>query len=598
MSAVSPSTLLIACVLVGTATAQHGGAANHGPRSPGHDAAPSSSADHGAPDHGAPDPHRTPAAPGGAVPAGGLLHRPIYTLHQRGESVLVDADRASVTALEALEELARILGWRLHFESALLERALARETVNLSISGERPERLARLIAVAGGADAQVSVPPVGLGLGAPELMVIRAASPASDEGRLRLRRWASDWYRTFLQDHQLEDPLVQREGASARMHLGTLLKQSEDFEGASRWFGEVADGDRSHPFRPRALLELAECQYELYQTTRGDRPERHLELAERYLAELAGFHPSIPETAAGAVLYGRVLIALGRHKECIGRMRDHAVKLAQMPEIVDIHLLIGEAQRQLGRAEEALVSTDNVASVQQYVTLSRRQWLDFLFLRGWALTEIGFPREALGQLELFLGLHQDDPRHGQVLVILTKAYLALGRYLEARSAALATYPLREQLDDAWRSEALELEARTRIAIGQRDEALTELEARIAGQTPFELETDLGLFLIDEYMHDGSYQKVLRVADMLIEEQVAEVHPDVADEARLRRIQAMYRQARRDGILRGFPVRAIEHAERLQRPSLRQEASELIGQAWLELGDADRAADALRGLLRR
>ena len=612
------AALLLALVppfFVGVAAAQghgeHGhGDAGHHRESPGHDGHEAVGPSHTSPaEHG----HGQPAH---GIPASGppVEHegdsssyafgrvpstRDAFEVSRR-DPLLVSGDAASITVADALDSLCRTVGWRVYYETPQLEQELAQRVVPIAVTGQRPSELARLIAVAGGADAQLDAPAAGTG-GAAKLHVIRAPSASSDSGRIRLRQWAATWYRTFLSSKTLSDESARSDVVMAsRMHLGELLMQLDDFEGAQRWFGGVRAADPAHPYVPTAMLREAQCHYELGLAVRDSaQRSRHLGRAEEVLQRLVQQSPDIKETADGVVLLGRVLIELGRYKECIGRLRDKAVKLALYPEIVDVYLLIGDAERRLADAESTLLATEQVYMLRDAVQFTRRQWLDFLFLEGWALTETGRSSDAEERLELFIGLGQGDTRRGQAFATLAQTYLDLGKYVEARSASIAARELLDGTADRhWRSVAARLDAKTRVATGDRDSALKELKAQLDRQSPVELETALAFYLIDEHISAGEYTNAIRVAEILTEDDVAKMYPHDSDRARLLKLRAMYEQARIGKTLDRFPALAIPHAERLLSAGYQSEAADLIGQAWQEIGEIDRAADAFRGVFRR
>lgn len=504
----------------------------------------------------------------------------LYVVDRTTDPPRVSADVDAVGADAALVELGRAMEWEVVFETTRLRNDLALVSVDLSFDLQDPRIIADLIAVAGRADVTFDDRSVA-GKTRTVLHVVKPPSEATEAGRRRLRRRAMQWYRMFLGEELRDDPLVAEHAVDVRLRLAQMMLEQGDLEGAIRAFEELKDQERGHRYLPLALVRLAQCHYRL-----GD-----YRAAERYARELSRMHPSRPETAAAVVLLGRILLDTERYDECVREMRSHVLPLAGTPEIVDIFLIAARAQRRRGRPDEVFRQTELLASSPQLEHMSPQQWLEYWFLRGAGAEGIGKHREAMLALEAFLGSSPaDDPRRGEAFVLLGRAYLALGKFVEARAASLEARALEAKLDPRWRTEARILEAKARLAIGEVDRAFAELEVEVR-RNP-RRNRELILFLVETLIEEGRYQKAITNADLLAEERGI-----WGDRARLSRIRAMAARAERSGIWEGFPRAATAIAARIEDLELQRQAAELIGRGYERLGDMGRAADAYRGLLR-
>ena len=506
--------------------------------------------------------------------------QPLFRLDQGREPAVVAADKNGIAADSALRELARTLAWRIEFETRQLEEDLARVAVDLAFSEQNPRTIAHLIAAAGGADVAFDDRADAERGTATVLHVLKPASADTPSGRDRLRNWAIHWYRSLLADELQPEPVVQQEGMQTRMRLGQLLLARNDLEGAAKVFQSVYEEDRTHPFVPAALLKLAECLFELGQ----------LDQAETWAKELGKRNPREAETAAATVLLGKVLLKKQRSDECVRILESSLLPLADSPAIIDLHLLIGEAHRQRAMPSRALEKMQALWAVHDWRSMSERQLVDYWFLRGYAAEGVGKYDEAMEALEWFLGLSSADPRRGVAFILLGRSYLALGRFLEARAAAIEAKHLAVGLEAAWRSEARFLEANTALALGDRDKAFEELEIEVR-RAPEQVPDQI-LFLADKLIEVGRFQKAVQAAELL-----AGLKGRFGDQARLRKARALFRQAQTAGTMQGFPQFAIEIAKQMEDDELKRGLAELVGRAYEELHDVERAADAYRGILR-
>jgi tetratricopeptide (TPR) repeat protein len=508
----------------------------------------------------------------------------LFRVDRAADPPRVSADRNGVSPDHALQELGRSLGWSVRFETRQLQESLALHSLDLSFDDQNPRGVAHLLALAGGADV-VFNDRTGAGGPTTELHVVSAADPGTESGRQRMRQWSARWYQSFLGEDMRVDPLVVQRSSQTRMHLGHLLLKQGDVEGARVVFKAVYDEDPSHAHVPLALLRLAQCLFDL---------QRFGE-AEHWCRLLARKHPSLPETAQATVLLGRILLAGADRRaadECVGLLEASLLSLGSTPEATDILLVIGEAHRVRGRLDRAYEAMARFAETRTFRELSRQQWLDYHFLRGLASEAIGKHEEAMEALELFLGTGEGDPRRGEAFVVLGRAYLGLGKVLEARAAAIEARTWDPQLTPAMRQQSRILWAKTALRIGDEAHAFDELELEV--RRPNSAAPDLMLFLCDSYLQAAKYQKAITTAELMlsiVEDSAAK------DQARWRLLQAMHRQAETLGGLLRFASEAIPIAGAISDETLQRRAAELVGKAYEAAGDAERAADAYRGLLR-
>jgi tetratricopeptide (TPR) repeat protein len=226
---------------------------------------------------------------------------------------------------------------------------------------------------------------------------------------------------------------------------------------------------------------------------------------------------------------------------------------------------------------------------RNFDNLDSRQFRDYHFLLGYGALGSDKPDLAMKSLEWFL-IHADgDRRAGMANVLLADAYLRLGRFVQARAAAVSVrQQFMQDLDAAWRTRALQLWARTALALGDKEAAFQELEVLVHR----ERDARLVLFLTDELIRDQQWQRAISVARILTVSDGAE-----ADQARFKTICALHEQAKAGKSLRDFPAQARELAVRIQDVVLRGKCAERIGEAYTELGQLEAAADAYRGILR-
>ncbi|MCC6673064.1 MAG: tetratricopeptide repeat protein [Planctomycetes bacterium] len=507
----------------------------------------------------------------------------VFRLEGAGAALRVSADRNPIAADEALRALAQAMGWRVHFESERLATQLSYNPLDLSFERQDPRVIAHLIATASDADVAFD-DRTAEGQGSTVLHVISPPSPATEPGRRRLRQWAMTWYTSFLAKDLAAEPLVREEAVAVRMNLGQLMLQLGELEGAVKVFQDLVEHDKAHPYVPRALLRLAQAHFELQQYRE----------AETVARELARLHPNLPETAAGVVLMGRVLLAQrrqDRYDEAVKFLEAYLLPLSGTPELVDVFLLIGDAHRMRKRPDRTLATMEQLVRTRSWQEMSERQVVDYLFLRGYGAEGDGRHAEGAEALELFVGLAPDDPRRAAAFVLLGRCYLGLSRYLEARAAALEAKGLASTLaDEDSRQELRFLDANTLLALGERDKAFEDLEI-VVRKDPEQKQEQI-LFLIEQLTRAGFYQRAISAAELL-----RDVRSPVADRVRVAGVAARLRQARQSGGLEAFPAQAIDVAGRIADSDLQSQVARWIGEAYEELNDPQRAADAYRGILR-
>jgi len=502
----------------------------------------------------------------------------LFTMDTTTASPVISADRPAVGADEALRGLAAAMGWRVDFATRRLEQDMSAVSLDLSFDDQNPRTIAELIAATANADTvfderddQVQPKPV--------LHIVPSASPETESGRHRLVRRGIDWYRMFLSDDFKLEPIVAENSMQTRMHLGHMLLEQGEIEAAIEVFREVKDSDEIHDYVPLAMLRLAQCYHDLGK----------FEEAEKTAREVSRMHPSRPETAAATVLLGRNLIAQGRFDECVATMRASILPLANTPEIIDILLITAEAQSHRGRPDYVLDQMRMLADAHGFTDLNESQWLDYHYLRGLGAEGVGRYDDAMELLEIFLATGPGDPRRGQALVMLGRSYLALQKFVEARSAALQALTYQDSMPPAWKREARILQAKTALALGQKNRAFEDLEREVRRDPTGAPE--LVVFLIESFIDEGRYQKAIAASDLLTHNVGA-----VGDKARYLKILAMWKQNPRAEILDTFLSQARELAPKIEDELLQRKASEIIGQAYGLRGEWDRAVNAYHGIL--
>lgn len=509
----------------------------------------------------------------------------LFLLEAKDGRQIVTANRSGVPADEALRKLATAMGWGVQFETEALRSRMSVFGVDVALDRQSPRTVAHLLAVAGGADVVFSDASY-LGEQTTTMMVVSPPTNETESGRQRLRQWAIQWYTTFLQDKLRHDPLVEEHGMDVRMNMARLLRDQGALEEAALVYHELETTDPTHDFVPMALLELAECRFEL--------GEEHWVEAERVARDLMKRHPSLAEAAQGTVLLGRILLAQGRHQECARTLTAAYLRLAGTPEIIDLYLLVARAEYHLGDAETVLSTTSALDEAHEFRELSEEQWLDYLFLRGYGLHATGENEKAVEPLEIFLGMGAEDPRRGIAFVLLGRTYLALDRIVEARAAAIEAHHLKVggRVDGYWGREASKFYAKTALEIGDREEAFEKLEVEVR-RSP-ESEPELVLYLGEAFMGEGRFQKAIITAELLVD-----LDGKWGDAARMMRLEATWRQSMTAGgtSLRTFPERALPLVDGIEGKEHLQRVSEIFGQAYELNGDIQKAADAYRGMLR-
>ncbi|MEM7199175.1 MAG: tetratricopeptide repeat protein [Planctomycetota bacterium] len=498
---------------------------------------------------------------------------------QEAEGVIrVSADIAAVSAAKALRGLGQALGWRVDFATPALQADLDRSSLDLSFDQRDPRNVAMLLAAAAGADVVFDQRDGAMGERT-AIHVVSHPSPETDSGRERLRRRAMSWYRSFLGEDLRLDPTVVENRMEVRMHLGHMLLEQGEIEEAVHQFLRIQEEDDSHPYVPLALLRLAEGYLEL-----GNDAQ-----AEEWARRVSRMHPSRPETAAATVLLGRALLAQEEYDQCVDTMRSAILPLATTPEIVDILLIIAEAHRHRERPDRALDQLRTLSSSTSFDDLTREQWLDYYFLRGYASLGVGSHEEAIEALEIFLATGSADERRGEAFVMLGNTYLELGKFVEARAAALQGLSFQSELDREWRKEGRILQAKTGLALGLTD-AFEDLEREV--QRDPARAPELVLFLAKSFMDESRFQKAIATADLL-----ASTPGEAGDRARYLKVLAMWRQDPQGEHLRTFVMYARAIAAEIEDHEHQQRVAELVGQAWGRMGEWEKAVDAYRGILR-
>ena len=502
--------------------------------------------------------------------------------------VTVEADRSAITCFESLVRLGEAMNWNVDFESKQLEADLRFATVDLNFAGQAPRTVGQLIAGAGGADVVFDPGNADVPV-RPTLHVVRPPGPATEAGRQRLRVMASQWYRSFLLDELQHEPLVQNEATNVRMNLASLLVESGDLESAIEFFVQVCD-DAPNPQVPAAMLRIAQCNLELA-GGQTDVPARTalFAKAEKWARQLLAKYPSAKAANGATVALGRALLGLQRYEECRAELAARALRLLNENELLDVSLLIGDADLRLqkpGRVYEQMLT---LRQLPGFGSMTDKQFLDYHFLLGYGALGADKHELAMQALEWFLINGPSDRRRGLAYVMLGQSYMAQGKFLEARAAAVEVRQhFMPELDETQRRAAIKLFASSGLQLGDREEAYRDLEVLVHRQD----DPELALFLIDELMADKRWAYAISVARVIDGRE-----DNYGDLGRLRRIEALYEQGRTSRSLGEFPLQAVTLALKVRSPELRSKCSELIGKAYEELGKPEYAADAYRGILR-
>lgn len=529
---------------------------------------------------------------------------PVFVVADRvsesgGTTTTISGDRRSISCLEALQQLTATMGWNVHVESKPLENDLQFSSVNLAFTGQDPLVVAQLIAVAGGGDVVFDAGQPAAGM-RPVLHVTRKPDGATESGRQRLRGMAGDWYRSFLQDELQNEPLVEDEAMRVRMNLGRLLVENGELERALPLFAEVYE-HRPGVHVPTALLRLAQTSNDLAATTRDkDQAKKRFEQAESWCRKLLELYPSSPEATGATVALGRSLLGQASVAPDQNRMRDlcdrcrtelaaRVMRLNDTVEMCDVWLLVGEAQFRLEWASRVYETMLTLRESPNFGDLDDRQFRDYHFLLGYGALGSQKAELAMQSFEWFLIHSEGDPRRAFAHVMLADAYMQLGRYVEARAAALTVRKqYMAELEPRWRTRALQLYARTGLAIGDKENAYQELEVLVHRQD----DPDLVLFLADQLIEDRQWQRAISVTRILQNRPGKQ-----GDLARFKAVQALYEQAKASKSLAEFPALARELAPKIEDRDLRSQCAELIGDAYTQIGQLEAAADAYRGILR-
>ena len=125
------------------------------------------------------------------------------------------------------------------------------------------------------------------------------------------------------------------------------------------------------------------------------------------------------------------------------------------------------------------------------------------------------------------------------------------------------------MDDRWRKEARILQAKTALALGQKDQAFADLEREVRRdpvQTP-----ELIVFLIESFLENNRFQKAITSADLL-----TATSGKWGDKARYLKLLAMWKQNPRAELLDNFLSQARVLAPRIEDEDLQRKAAEIIG----------------------
>ncbi len=518
----------------------------------------------------------------------------LFKVEKQGDVALVSANRGAVTAAEALQQLCVAMSpqWKLR-DTKEIRAELEKISLDLAFDGQPARVVAQLIAVSAGLDVVFDDQTVQ-GSERVTMHVVAAPSPSSESGRHRLKNRAIYWYRQFLSEGLAFDPLVEEEGMKAWMHLGRLYLEAGQLEDAIEAFDKVYQSDPSHPFVPIAMLRIAEANFEL------GTPESLME-AKRWAGSLAERNPRLRPTGEATVLLGRILLQQEQYDECVQTLEARGISLTGSLEFVNLYLIVVEAQWHRSRVDKALATLDLIFESSQFQSLSRQQWLDYHYWRGLVTQEnaMAMPpsdrqqqllMQSMEALELFLGIGVEDTRRPQAFVVLGDSYLALGKFLQARAAAVDAMNFESGMTRYWLQRARILSAKTALALGDQELAFVNLETEVR-RNP-DSKPELILFLADAFIGVKSYQRAISTAQLLTHQKSS-----WGDQARFKQVFAMWEQAKNSEARKGFPEKAIRIAKNIVDEKLQRQIAEIIGHAYETTGEVEKAADAYRGVLR-
>ncbi|HEX6812172.1 MAG TPA: hypothetical protein VF384_11155 [Planctomycetota bacterium] len=517
---------------------------------------------------------------------------------------VVEADARAVHCLEALQRLGAAAGWNVTIESRPLEDDLRLGVVDLDFTNQDPRMAAQLIAVAAGADCIFAEP--GSQEGArPTLHVVRAPAADTASGRQRLRALAGQWYRSFLCDELQHEPIVQKEAARVRLNLGELLVAGGDLDAAIVFFAGASEAG-AHTHVAAAILRAGECHLDLARG-HGDRLKQReeFEKAEAWARRLLENMPRAPEVALATVLLGKAILGQAasaaepegfRHQaeRCRSELQARVIRLPDSVATLDVWLQIAQASFHLEQAEAVHATMLTLRESSYIAELTQPQLLDYHFLRGYGSLGHGAPAQrdadlATRSFEWFLSHGEADARRGIAHVLLAESYLEQKRFVQARAASIeARTRYLGSMSSAWRERALRGWAKTALALGEKDKAFLELELMVSrGDEPA-----LALYFVDELLADRQWQRAITVAGPLLARQ-----DTIGDQARFQTIVALFEQAVASRHLAEFPPQAIAAAPRIADAGLQSRTATMIGDAYMQLGMFEHAADAYRGILR-
>jgi tetratricopeptide (TPR) repeat protein len=513
--------------------------------------------------------------------------------------MVVSADARAVRCLDALQRLGQAVGWDVAIESRPLEDDLRIESVDLDFANQDPRMAAQLIAVAGGADCifHDAEPVEGA---RSTLHVVRPPTADTPSGRQRLRALAQQWYRSFLRDELQHEPIVRQEAARVRMDFGRLLVESGDLDAAITFFAEASDmGPHAHV--AEAILRVGQCHLDL---ARGQSdPEKQLAefaQAEQWARKLLADMPRAAEVTAATVLLGKAMLGQAtaaternvtreQAQRCESELQARVIRLPDDVETLEVWLLAAQAQFHLEQHAAVHETMLTLRESSCFAELSGPRLLDYHFLLGYGALGQHDADLAMRSFEWFLIHAGADPWCGIAYVLLAESYLEQKLFVQARAASVEARTRHlGGMSSPWRERALRGWAKTALALGDKERAFVELELMVSrGEEP-----TLSLFLVDELLADRQWQRAISVARPLASRQDAG-----GDEARFKTLVALYEQAAAGKQLADFLPQAVLAAPQIADPALQSRTATLIGDAYMQLGMFEHAADAYRGILR-
>lgn len=521
-----------------------------------------------------------------------IQDRPLFEVVETlGTLRYVAANRSGVSASTALRTLEAMGVFVLHFEDPELVNLLERNTMTLSFDRMEAVAVAELCAVASGLDLITErQPPVGGNPGNLVATVVRAPVPDTDAGRERLLDWGLRWYRNLLENELSSARINANTEAKIRIDSALLDMARGNWSAAAGGFRWLVDSNPTHPWVPEALLREAQCRLSAGEAS--DAAQRAARVMKLYRDDPVG--------AKAATVYARAALDQHRHEVEAGRFIAASTLLdslvieielflpsfrdrAEYPEVL---LLLGEAQRRRGKADLVVDALARLESVADPILLPQQQWASTTFLRGCAGIMLGDFDRGRERLWQFLRMAPQDSRAGIAWLTIAQAELSFDP-LEAMFAARKAAEKTTFLTAAERGQALTIEAKAALLLGDTQGAVERLERVIRDRGPRNV-PDLAVEVGKAFMAHGSLERAKSIVLPLQDE--LGIH---ADRARVIILESEMRQGQPGVVVRLAPRFAARTTDAASQVAI----STLVGDAYRALGMKSEAARAYDGRIR-